>query len=84
MNKFAEITVVQFVSGKSAETFERDEDFRTGIKTNELAGKTRIQWESDDKYEWVKSDLLVKLDSRHLQYMVDLPVETDKSDKSDK
>jgi len=76
MNKFAEITVVQFKKGITAESFTRDEDFRTGRKTDELAGKTRIQWESDDSYEWVNSNLLVKLDNRHFQYMVDLPVET--------
>lgn len=83
MNKFAEITVIQFVTGKTVETFERDEDFRTGRKTDELAGKTRIQWEADDSYEWVKSDLLVKLDNRHLQYMVDYTPESDMGDKSD-
>lgn len=69
MNKFAEITVIQFMNGKTVETFETDEDIRTGRKTNELAGKTRIVWDADGSYEWVKSDTLVKLDNRHLQYL---------------
>ncbi len=76
MNKFAEIIVIEFKDGITVETFTRDEDFRTGTKTDELAGKTRIQWDSvkapisgkpAGEYEWVKSDMLVKLDNRHLQ-----------------
>lgn len=79
MNKFAEITVIRFKSGITAETFNSDDDFRTGTKTQELAGKSRIQWDepisddSDNRVEWVKSDMLVKLDSRHMQYTLDIP-----------
>jgi len=67
--KFEQIVVVQFLNGKTAETFESDEDVRTGRKTNELAGKTRIVWDLGMQVEWVKSDKLVKLDNRHLQYI---------------
>jgi len=69
MNKFDQIVVVQFKNGKTVETFDSDEDVRTGRKTNELAGKTRVVWDADSSYEWVKSDKLVKLDNRHLQYI---------------
>lgn len=62
MNKFAEITVVEFKAGITAETFENDTDFTSGVITRELAGKTRIVWDQDSSVEWVMSDMLVKLD----------------------
>lgn len=69
MNKFAEITVIQFKPGITAETFNSDEDFVTGTFTRELAGKSRIVWDQDERVEWVLSDTLVKLDKLHMQYI---------------
>jgi hypothetical protein len=82
MNKFAEITVIRFKSGITAETFNSDDDFVTGTMTRNLAGKSRIVWDLDSSVEWVNSDMLVKLDKDHMQYKLDLPVESDESGKA--
>jgi hypothetical protein len=68
MNKFAEITVIQWKNGKNAETFSSDEDFRTGTYGRELAGKVRITWHDTNVTEWVKSDTLRKLDRLNFEY----------------
>lgn len=73
MNKFEQITVIQFKSGITVESFNSDEDFVTGTFTRELAGKSRIVWDSDGSVVWVKSDTLHKLDKTHMQY---IPVES--------
>lgn len=65
MNKFVEIAVIEWKNGKDAETFTSDDDFREGTKTGELAGKTRVTWADDKSVEWIKTDMLVKLDNRH-------------------
>jgi len=80
MNKFAEITVIQWLNGKNAETFESDNDFRTGTYGRELAGKVRISWDDTNEVEWVKSDKLRKLDKANFEYLSDT---SDTSDTSD-
>lgn len=83
MNKFAEITVIEWQNGKDAETFTSDDDFREGTKTGELAGKTRITWADNKTVEWIKTDMLVKLDNRHFSLIREIsdilptPGETD-------
>lgn len=67
MNKFAEITVIVFKEGVTAETFKSDDDFGTGTLTRVLVGKSRIKWDHDGSVEWVESDMLHKLDNRHVQ-----------------
>lgn len=81
MNKFKEITVIEWKNGKDAETFSNDDDFREGNKTGELAGKTRITWDDDKSVEWVKSDMLVKLDNYHLSLV--RPASTPETPKAD-
>lgn len=78
MNKFAEITVIEFKNGKTAETFDSDEDFRTGIFGRELAGKVRVTWDDNGTVEWVKSDMLHKLDKSNVEL---IRPETDIQDK---
>lgn len=65
MNKLDPITVIEWKNGKDAETFTKDEDFREGTKTGELAGKWRVRWDDDKSVEWLKSDMFVKFDNRH-------------------
>lgn len=83
MNKFAEITVIEWQNGKDAETFTSDDDFREGTKTGELAGKTRVTWADNKSVEWIKTDMLVKLDNRHFSLVREIsdilptPAETD-------
>ena len=67
MNKYAETVVIEFKAGITVDTFTKDEDFRSGVITRELAGKTRIVWDNDSSVEWVNSDKVEKLDSRHKQ-----------------
>lgn len=65
-------SVFEFVDGTSYETFEKDEDFRSGTITATLGGKVRVEWDGEvrtDKfhfganaYEWVDKSLLTKID----------------------
>lgn len=38
-------SVFVFVDGVTVETFEKDEDFRSGTVTSVVAGKVRIEWD---------------------------------------
>lgn len=75
MNKFAEITVVEFKNGKDVETWESDKDVRTGTYGRELLNRVEIRWNDDGTVEWVKSDMLRKYNSAN--YILTRPVETD-------
>lgn len=66
-------SVFVFVDGVSVETFEKDEDFRSGMVSRVVAGKVRIEWDETvsvmrggmsvlvPKYEYVACDRFTRV-----------------------
>jgi hypothetical protein len=62
MNQFQAIQVVEFKLGKTVETWETEQDLRTGTKGRELLGKTQINWDDSETGEWVPSYQIARFD----------------------
>lgn len=84
-----DIRVIEFMPGITVESFEKDEDFVIWTKTDEMAGKVRIERDylkegrTYKEYMWVKSFKLDKLDNRTIVYSPDkmpAPVESPESE----
>jgi hypothetical protein len=79
MSKLVDCTVFRFLNGKTVETFERDEDFESGLITHKVANKVRIMWDGNDNYEYVDITRLVRIDRE--TYDLRAPDYTDLSDE---
>lgn len=58
-------SVFQFIDGVTHETFETDDQFRTGRITAMVAGKVKITWTDADggqRYEYVRKGEITKIE----------------------
>lgn len=82
MNKFAEITVIEFKNGKDVDSWESDNDLRIGTVKGKVLNKTQILWDDDNSVEWVKTDNLRKHDKEN--YILTRAAETPEPQESPK
>lgn len=73
-----DVRVIEFRPGITLETFEKDADFQTWTKTDELGGKTRIVGKDPNSHKWVETYKLDKVDNRTYVYNPSKSPETDK------
>lgn len=54
--------IFQFIDGISLETFETDEQFRSGRIGTKVGNKVRITWDGTNTYEYVPVAEITKID----------------------